>query len=325
MTSSTLTVWCNLPLPEGALAALTEGLGPHRLVRALEMPEYNQPLGRPDRLLPEADVAFGQPEADQCVAAPRLLWVQVTSAGYTTFDAADVRAALIARAVPVTTSSSIYAEACAQHVLGYMLADARQLPRSLRDQTLDRGWNTTPTRAASFLVGGQTVLLVGFGAIGVRLAGLLEPFGLRVIGFRRQPRGDEPVETRPVADLPTWLPRADFVVDLLPAAAGTAEFFDEARFAIMKPGAVFINVGRGTTVDQGALLNALHGELRAAYLDVTTPEPLPPKHPLWSEPKCVITPHVAGGHIDEYDRLVSLFLANFQRFLHGQALTGRVY
>jgi phosphoglycerate dehydrogenase-like enzyme len=325
MTSSTLTVWCNLPLPAGALAALTRGLGQHRLVRALEMPEYNQPLGRPDRLLPEADVAFGQPEADQCAASTRLLWVHVTSAGYTTFDAADVRAALIGRAIPVTTSSSVYAEPCAQHVLGYLLADARQLPRSLRDQASERGWNTTPTRAASLLLAGQTVLLVGLGAIGARLAELLAPFGIRLVGFRRQPRGDEPVETRPVADLPAWLPRADFVIDLLPASGETADFFDGAKFAIMKPGAVFINVGRGTTVDQEALLAALRGHLRAAYLDVTVPEPLPPKHPLWSEPKCIITPHVAGGHVDEYDRLVAVFLANFQRFLHGQPLTGRVY
>lgn len=325
MTSSPLTVWCNLPLPAGALAALTAGLGVHRLLRAIEMPEDNQPLGRPDRLLPEADVAFGQPETDQCAASTRLLWVHVTSAGYTTFDAADVRAALIARALPVTTSSSVYAEPCAQHALGYMLADARQLPRSVREQTLQHGWNTTPTRAASSLLAGQTVLLVGFGAIGARLAELLVPFGMRVVGFRRRPRGDEPVATRPVTDLPDWLPRADFVVDLLPAAVDTVNFFDAAKLAAMKPGAVFINIGRGTTVEQEALLDALRGKLRAAYLDVTQPEPLPPEHPLWSEPKCVITPHVAGGHIDEYDRLVLLFLENFQRFLRGQPLLGRVY
>ena len=260
------------------------------------MPEYNQPLGRPDRLLPEADVAFGQPEADQCAASTRLLWVHVASAGYTTFAAADVRAALIARALPVTTSSRVYAEPCAQHVLGYMLADARQLPRSLREQTLHRGWSTTPTRAASSLLAGQTVLLVGFGSIGARLAELLVPFGVRVVAFRRRPRGDEPVATRPVTDLPAWLPRADFVIDLLPAAVDTADFFDAAKFAAMKPEAVFINIGRGTTVEQDALLDALRGKLRAAYLDVTLPEPLPPEHPLWSEPKCVITPHVAGGH-----------------------------
>lgn len=325
MTSSTLTVWCNLPLPETALAALAQGLGPHRLVRAVELPEYNQPLGRPDRLLPEADIAFGQPEADQCVASSRLLWIHVTSAGYTPLAAEDVRGALIARSVPVTTSSSVYAEPCAQHALACILAEARQLPRSLRDQSRERSWNTIPTRATSFLLKDVVVALVGFGAIGARLAELLAPFGVRLVGFRRRVRGDEPLEVHPLGELVGWLPRADIVVDLLPAAPDTADFFDAVKLSAMKPGAIFVNIGRGTTVEQAALLAALRGSLRAAYLDVTVPEPLPPKHPLWSEPNCYITPHVAGGHVDEYDRLVALFLDNFRRFLHGQPLSGRVY
>jgi phosphoglycerate dehydrogenase-like enzyme len=325
MTSTTLTVWCNLPLPESALSALTQGLAPHRLVRAVEMPEYNQPLGRPDRLLTEADIAFGQPEADQCVSSTRLLWVQLTSAGYTTFAASDVEAALIARRVPVTIASSVYAEPCAQHTLAFMLAEARQLPRSMRDQLRDQRWDTIPTRAESFLLEGKTVLLVGYGAIAVRLAELLAPFGMKRVGFRRKPRGDEAIEVHPVDQLPAWLPSGDFVIDLLPAHSDTVEFFDARKFALMKPGATFINMGRGATVEQSALLAALRGELRAAYLDVMTPEPLSPQHPLWTEPRCFITPHVGGGHADEYDRLVALFLANFQRFLHGQPLTGRVY
>lgn len=289
------------------------------------MPEYNQPLGRSDRLLPEADVVFGQPEADQCVASNRLLWVQLTSAGYTTFASADVRTTLLERAVPVTTSSAVYAEPCAQHTLAFMLAEARQLPRSLRDQLGHHRWDTTPTRAASFLLEDRTVLLVGYGAIAARLAELLTPFRMKVVGFRRTTRGDEAIEVHPVNELVSWLPRADFVVNLLPAHSDTVEFFDTIKFAAMKPGAVFINMGRGGTVEQSALLAALRGDLRAAYLDVMSPEPLPPEHPLWTQKNCHITPHVGGGHGDEYDRLVKHFLANFQRFLHGQPLSGRVY
>ncbi len=325
MTSATLTVWCNLRLTERALATLRAGLGPHHLVRAVEMPEYNQPLGHPDPFVPEADVVFGQPEADQCVTSARLLWVHLASAGYTTFAGADARSALIARGIPVSVSSSIYDEPCAQHALAYMLADARQLPRSMRDQTTSHAWNTQPTRAASFLLKGQTVLLVGYGAIAKRLVQLLAPFELQVVGFRRRPRGDEPIEVRPMADIDSWLPRADYVIDILPAATETAGFFDGAKFVAVKRGATFINIGRGTTVEQTALLAALRGHLRAAYLDVTSPEPLPPEHPLWSEPNCFLTPHVAGGHADEYDRLVALFLSNLDRFLRGQPLAGRVY
>jgi phosphoglycerate dehydrogenase-like enzyme len=325
MKSERLTIWCNLRLTERAHATLLARLGQHCLVRAVEMPVYNQPLGRPDPHLFEADVVFGQPEADQCVASSRLLWVHLASAGYTTFAAADIRAALLARGIPVTTSSSVYAEPCAQHVLACMLAEARQFPHSFRDQVTTHAWETPPTRAASFLLKGQTVLLIGHGAIATRLADLLAPFGLDVIGFRRRPRGDEPIEVRPMADLDSWLPRADYVIDILPAAADTTGFFGATKFAAMKPGAIFINIGRGTTVDETALLAALRGRLRAAYLDVTSPEPLPPEHPLWSQPNCIITPHVAGGHEDEYDRLVELFLGNLDRFLRAQPLAGRVY
>jgi phosphoglycerate dehydrogenase-like enzyme len=166
---------------------------------------------------------------------------------------------------------------------------------------------------------------VGYGAIAKRLAELLAPFGLRLIGFRRYPRREEPIEVHPVAEVDGWLSRADWVIDTLPATNDTAGFFDRARFSAMKPGAVFINIGRGTTVDQAALRAALRGHLRAAYLDVTSPEPLPPEDSLWFEPSCFITPHVAGGHEDEYDHLVALFLSNLDRFLRGQPLTGRVY
>ena len=325
MTSGTLTVWCNLQLTERALASLQAGLGPHRLVRAAELSTCLQPLGRPDSALADADIAFGQPEADQCVASARMRWVHLASAGYTTFAHDDIRAQFIARRIPLTNSSSVYDEPCAQHALAFMLAEARQLPRSIVDQAMTHAWNTPPTRAASFLLKGQTVLLFGYGAIAKRLAELLAPFGLHLVGFRRRPRGDEPIEVLPVAELFDWLPRADWVIDILPAASDTAGFFDGARFAAMKPGAIFINIGRGATVDQHALLAALRGHLRAAYLDVTSPEPLPPEHPLWSTPNCFITPHVAGGHGDEYDRLVALFLANLDRYLRGLPLAGRVY
>lgn len=325
MTSVTLTVWCNLPLPDLSRAALAHGLGPHRLVFALETPRFNQPLGRPDPRLLDADLAFGQPEAEQCVESKRLLWVQLSSAGHASFTNTDVRATLVTRGIPVATSSAVYEEPCAQHSLGFMLAEARQFPHSLGDQLTTHAWDTVRTRAGSFLLKGQTVLLVGYGAIATRLAQLLAPFELQVVGFRRRPRGDEIVPVHPVTELENWLPRADFVVDILPAMTETTGFFDETAFAAMKAWAVFINIGRGATVDQTALLAALRNGLRAAYLDVTVPEPLPTDDALWTQPNCFITPHVAGGHHDEYERLVAHFLANLDRFLRGQPLVNRVY
>jgi phosphoglycerate dehydrogenase-like enzyme len=93
----------------------------------------------------------------------------------------------------------------------------------------------------------------------------------------------------------------------------------------MRKGAIFYNIGRGNTVDQAALLTALQGgHLGAALLDVTEPEPLPPDHPLWSLPNCVITPHMAGGHSSEQERLVDHFLENLRRFERGEPLHDRV-
>jgi phosphoglycerate dehydrogenase-like enzyme len=118
---------------------------------------------------------------------------------------------------------------------------------------------------------------------------------------------------------------ADHVLNILPAALATDGFFGAARLQAMKPGAIFYNIGRGTTVDQPALIAALtSGHLGAAYLDVTTPEPLPPDHPLWMAPNCFITPHSAGGHDDESVRLVRHFLENLGRFTSGQPLIDRV-
>src|SRR6185295_10525220 len=96
------------------------------------------------------------------------------------------------------------------------------------------------------------------------------------------------------------LPRADHVVNILPDNAGTLNYVNARRLACFKPGASFYNVGRGTTVDQAALLAALNsGRLGAAYLDVFDPEPLPPDHPFWTAPRCYVTPHTAGGRADQ--------------------------
>jgi phosphoglycerate dehydrogenase-like enzyme len=311
-----LHVWCHAPFDGAALAALIDGVRPHPLLV--------DPAARGAALQP-VSVAFGQPPPDLLPALPRLRWVQLSTAGYTTFDRPDVRAAFAARGLALTTSSAVYAEPCAQHALAFMLAEARHLRPSLESQLGDRGWLKARARSTSFLLRG-TVALVGFGSIGRRLAELLGPFGLEVVGVRRIPRGDEPIAVVPLARADELLARADHVFDILPASADTARFFDGPRFAAIKRGAVFYNIGRGTTVDQDALAEALaSGRLRAAYLDVTDPEPLPPAHPLWTARGCTITPHSAGGHADEPVRLVRHFLANLARHAAGQPLIDRVF
>ena len=121
------------------------------------------------------------------------------------------------------------------------------------------------------------------------------------------------------------LAAADHVIDVLPETTETQGFFDARRFCRMKRGAMFYNIGRGATVDQIALQAALESNhLAAAYLDVTSPEPLPPAHPLWRVANCFITPHIGGVHAAQYERLAAHFLDNLRRFEAGEALVGRV-
>lgn len=276
--------------------------------------------------LSEAELAFGQPPVDACLQAERLRWLHLNSAGWDKFDQARVRERFESRGVQLTTSSGVYREPCAQHVLGLMLADARQLGRSFAHQATDRAWPKLQTRAACRLLGpGSCVALVGYGSIAGRVAELLEPFGVEIIGVRRSPRGHEKVQMLPLSELSRALERADHVVNILPGGQATERALGAAQLACMRPGATLYNIGRGSTVDQSALMAALEsGRLRGAYLDVTDPEPLPPEHPLWRTPGCFITPHAAGGHADETARLLGHFEGNLLRFVAGEALEDRV-
>jgi phosphoglycerate dehydrogenase-like enzyme len=261
------------------------------------------------------------------MSSQALRWVQVSSAGYTAYDRAEVRAALRGRGAMLTKSSVVYDEPCAEHLLALLLAHARRLPEALANQLGPRGWPMRSLRSQARLVSEQSVVIVGYGSIGKRLCQLLAPLGMRVTALRRSVAGDEPVPTFAVDDprAAAALGAADHVIDVLPASAETDRFFDERRLAGLRAEAVFYNVGRGTTVDQEALMAALvAGRLGAAYLDVTTPEPLPPEHPLWTTPRCFIGPHTAGGHHDEHLRLVRHFLANLRRFSEGLPLADRV-
>ena len=320
-----LTIWTNAQFDEAARTQLIEGVAPHRLHFSANLSASNLAKAAPDPALREADVAFGQPDPDLALQCPRLRWVHLTTAGYTRYDTAAFRDGFGGRGARLTNSSQVYAEPCAEHVFSFMLAQARQLPASQDTQRTDHAWPTLPRRAISRLLLGQSVVLLGFGAIGRRLAEMLAPFRMRVTAVRRRPAGDENVHVVTEDQLETALAEADHVVNILPENAATIAFVNAQRLAAMKPGAVFYNVGRGTTVDQEALLAALQSHrLAAAYLDVTNPEPLPPEHPLWMAPHCHVTPHTAGGHDTEQVRLVGHFLENLRRFDKGQELADRV-
>lgn len=307
------------------MSVLEAGVAPHHLLFPDKQEKSILAAGGSDPLLEKADIAFGQPDAMQICRVASLKWIQLTSAGYTRYDRDDVKAALRARGCALTNSSAVFAEPCAQHALAMMLAFSRQLPQCLDEQRGDRSWRQTERRTGSFLLRGQFVVILGFGAIARRLIEMLGPFAMNVSAMRRTPVGHEAITVFSPDRLDDHLVQADHVINILPANAQSEHFFNAARLGRMKRTAFFYNIGRGKTVDQPALLAALNaGQIAGAYLDVMDPEPLPKDHPLWSAPNCFITPHTAGGHAGEEERLVAHFLENLRRFERGEALVDRV-
>ena len=308
-----------------ALDLLRTGVSPHELIFPAKPALSVLAKSEADPALAEADIAFGQPDAASAAQSERLRWVQIASAGYTRYDTPDFRAAAVRRGLMVTNSSSVYAGPCAEHLLAFLLAQSRQLPTALLTQCAGGSPRWNDLRQSCTPLASQKVLLLGYGAIALRLVELLRPLGMELMAYRRRPRGDEPIPIVTAGALPAALAAADQVVNLLPDNADSVRFFSAERFVGLKPGAVFYNIGRGTTVDQDALAAVLHsGRLAAAWLDVTDPEPLPPGHPLLSAPNCYLTPHIAGGHRDEAETLVRHFLENFQRFMTGAPLQDRI-
>jgi phosphoglycerate dehydrogenase-like enzyme len=320
-----LRIFSDTFLGEAAALQLVTGAAPHEIVLPPSLATSALVRTAAPPSLSDIDIAFGQPDVASILASERLRWVHLTSAGYTRYDTAAFRAAAKARGLMVTNSSSVYAEPCAEHVFAFMLSQARRLPESLRSRFPNGSAPWGKLRHSSPLLRHQRVVILGFGGIATRLLEMLQPFDMHIVALRREARGNEGVPVITLKELPVALAQADHVVNILPANADSDGFISAERLAQMKPGAVLYNIGRGTTVDQMALVEALHsGRLGAAWLDVTEPEPLPEGHPLLSAPNCFITPHVAGGHQDESGSLVRHFLFNLPRFMARQTLLDRV-
>jgi phosphoglycerate dehydrogenase-like enzyme len=319
-----LVIWCNVSFGTAASSSrqrlVDAGVG-----HTLHLVDGGTAPDLARSWLVQASVAFGQPPVDALLASDRIQWVEIASAGYEVYDGADLRSALVRRGVPLTNAGSVYAEACAQHVLAMMFAAGRSLPAAM-DAQRDRRWAFAELRPRMRLLSQQRVLILGWGQIARRLAALLAPFDVEVTAVRRRVVGDERVRVITADALDAELARTDHLVNLLPGGSGTAGFVNTHRLARLSGGAWFYNVGRGSTVDQDALVAALNsGHLSGAWLDVTDPEPLPPDHPLWRTPGCHITPHLAGGQADERGHQVRHFLDNLQRFIDGGALVDRVW
>ena len=323
MNQHSSVIWTNVRLAEPELALLQAETKNHQLIVADAGPHVlAENSGDPQ--LASATIVFGQPSAEDVQGSKNLRWLHVSSAGYTRYDRQELFAHFSANRIAFTNSSSVFSEPCAEHGLAVLLAQSRQLYPAHLDQ-LKQDWKTNDRRAASSLLSEKTILIVGFGSIGQRLAEFLKPFGSTVFGFRRRPRPTPGVTVLGLDELEATLPAADHVMNFLPENSETIGFFNQSRFSYFKPGTCYYSLGRGTTTDQEALIAALKSEqIGAAYLDVTDPEPLPPNHPLWAAPNCYITPHSSGGHYNESLRLTKHFLVNLRRFENGEPLIDRI-
>lgn len=289
-------------------------------------PTENGAAGESAELLRISDIAFGTPDADACLAAENIKWFHVNLAGYTPYDRTDFREKFKAQGRIMTNSSAVYVEPCSQHVLAMMMSLARLLPESLDNQRSAHSWDYDRIRNSSYLLNNQTALILGFGTIGRRIAELLAPLRMNLIGFKRRISGDEPITMVSESELDEVFPLADHVINVLPANDETINFLNAERFSKMKKGTIIYNIGRGATLDQDALIEEMQtGRISAAYLDVTNPEPLPANHPLWTTPNCYITPHSAGGFSLEKQRHVAHFLENLRRFESGAEMLDRIY
>ncbi|MCC6415032.1 MAG: D-2-hydroxyacid dehydrogenase [Opitutaceae bacterium] len=313
-----LTIWCNGKFDDAATRLLVAGTREHKLVWARETSANVLEAGRADSAVERAEVLFGQPAVEDCLRHERVRWAAVTSAGYARYDTPEFKEALRARGGIFTNMSAVFADPCAQHVLAMMLALGRNLLPSYRDQLRDQSWHYEERRYESALLTGQTVLLLGYGAIARRLVELLAPFDMKIYAVRRQVCSERGVRVIAEDRLSSVLGEADHIVNLLPDNAATRGYVNARRLSCCKRGARYYNVGRGSTDDPAALVEALNsGRLGRAYLDVFNPEPLAPDHPFWTTRNCYVTPHTAGGRADQDEAIVRHFLANLGRFASG--------
>ncbi|WP_454044540.1 NAD(P)-dependent oxidoreductase [Cellulosimicrobium sp. Marseille-Q8652] len=276
---------------------------------------YDAAAPVPDRAH-DADVlvAWGNTADNLADAARRLTalrWVQTLAAGP---DA--VLAAGFGPHVTITSGRSLHDGPVAEHALALVLAAVRHLDElgaAQRDHRWDRAVNDAqadPATARRYTLDGAHVVVWGFGSIAARLAPLLAALGARITGVASSPgeRHGFPVVTDD--DLDAVLPTADVLVSLLPALPATRHALDTRRIDQLPDHAVVVNVGRGATVDEDALVAALReGRLGGAALDVTETEPLPPASPLWDAPRLILTPHVAGNRPQRASDLVNANLA----------------
>ena len=291
------------PTPFAPLELLRRELPELELTVGTEAAELRRDARKADAIL--VAPRFGSVLSELWLDLTKVRWIHTLAAGveFLPFD-------LLRRSdVVVTNSRGLYADALAEFVVAAMLWFAKDLRRLVRNQDAGKWEPYTVQRLA-----GQTVGIIGFGGIGRAVADRATALGMTVLTVRRaQEYGEATIEE--------VIAQSDFVVMSVPFTPATYRLLTAERIALMKPSAVFINVGRGATVDEEALVEALRaGRIRGAALDVFAAEPLAQDHPLWQLENVLLSPHTADHTADSHLRAMQFFIENLRRFHAGDSL-----
>ena len=287
--------------------------------------QYDFQIKQPEQL---TDQDFAETEALVAIPSPDLLpkfkklrWLQLFSAGTNGYtEGAD-----FPENVQLTNATGTYGLTISEHLLTMALVLARRF-NVYAEQQNQQIWQNAGRIQSIY---GSTVLVHGLGDIGGHFAAQMKALGAHVIAVKHHIYGDEKNadEVYTDADLDKVLPRADIIASSVPGTKATYKIFNSERFALMKPTAIFLNVGRGTNVDLEALCDALDsGKLWGAGLDVTDPEPLPAGHRAWTTENLIITPHSSGGYTlpESRRRFLAILAENLEKFASQQPLINQV-
>ncbi len=258
----------------------------------------------------KAEIVFGNPPAELLEAAENLRWIQLHSVGFDKYQNLKSEAQL-------TNMKGFYAQPCAETAVGGVLAFYRKMDwlGILRSRN---EWVGQSLRMEMSLLRRKKVLILGTGSIAQACRKILSGFDCEVAFFGRS---NPEARFRTPEEIIEGIGEFEVVINTLPGTEQTARFVSAEMIARMHPSAVFANVGRGSTVDEPALVQALlNGDIAGAVLDVTEQEPLPNDHPLWDCPNVILSQHSGGGYAEEFKDLIDIFLNNLQKFLANEPL-----
>lgn len=229
--------------------------------------------------------------------------------------------------VVFTNNKRLSGPTIAEHTIAMLMSLSRGIPSYTQAQVKNE-WDTSPAQLQRFgELKGKTLLVVGLGGIGTEIAWRAHGLGMRVIATRNSSRtGPDYVDYVGLSDeLNTLAGQADVVANALPLTPKTAGVFDKAFFGALKPGAIFLSVGRGKSTVTGDLIAALEsGQVYGAGLDVTDPEPLPEDSPLWQMDRVIITPHISASGADSLRRMTTIAIENLRRYAAGERMLNLV-